>query len=99
MCWLCCSLWLIIVTDRYLYSNNLYTHVLEQLSVPYSRIKQSAKCRYLSINSALHARRVRISFTIQQNHESLLLLSFSSTGIYMATRKSKGFFSQGCREG
>jgi len=26
-------------------------------------------------------------------------LSFSSPGIYIATRKSKGLFSQGCREG
>jgi len=33
------------------------------------------------------------------NQELLLLLSFSSPGICIATRKNKGLFSQGCREG
>ena len=58
VCWLYYSLWLIIVTNyKVTYTpiiciQYIVTHVLEQLSVPSSRVKQFEKCQYPSIYSA-----------------------------------------------
>ena len=76
-----------------------YTVIIRTLTCwnnyPY-HILGSSSPRNLSINFALHARRVKILFTMKQNPESLLLFSFSSPGIYIANTKSKGLFTQGC---
>ena len=68
VCWLCCSLWVIIVADY----KDTYTVIIRTLTCwnnyPY-HILGSSSPRNLSINFALHARRVKILFTMKQNPE------------------------------
>ena len=101
MCCLCCSLWLIIVTDYKdtytviicipMFWNNYQFHILGSSSPRNAGIYQSI-LRYMPEEWGSHLQFSRIMI-------SLFLLSFCSPGIYIATRKSKGLFSQGCREG
>ena len=107
VCWLCCSLWLITVTnctDTYTLII-LYTVYLPMFWDNYqSDLLGSNSPRNVGINVFCVTRQKSEDLTYNAaeswNHESLLLLSFSSPGIYIATRKSKGFFFfQGCREG
>ena len=103
VCWLCCSLWFIIVADyKDTYTviiciptcwNNYRYHILGSSSPRNVGIYQSIlltcqKREDLVYNAAE-----------SWNHESLLLFSVSSPGIYIANTKRKGLFTQGCREG
>jgi hypothetical protein len=107
VCWLCCSLLLIIVTNnkdactliiclQYIYpcfrttiSPIFEGQVVWEMSVSINLFCIRCQKSEDSIYNAAES----------WNHESLLLLSFSSPGIYIATRNCKGLFFQGCREG
>ena len=107
VCWLCYSLWLLIVTN---YKDSYTVIICIQYSYPWfgTTISPNFKGQAVwkmsvSINQFCvpYQKSEDLIYNAAEawNHELLLLLSFSSPKIYIATRKVKDLFCQGYRKG